>query len=378
MSNIINITQSRTQFSDNFDSNRRYFYRNTNVPTFDQLLYTRTLNATNLEVYQETLENLLLPVEDRSLLPAGAPTKGPFIEKLYVGESYSPYKYVNVLLIDTAPIRTGFFQFFLPNISFTGLITRQTTYPHYNWQRVSNNFYDYILQTGDLGYAIEISDNKLYTYEVQNDVFVKVPTPLLIYLRGLNGSEEITSIATAEDPVTYVYPIGATAEDLQNLPDLPIDVYSLSDADALRYIASYPDLISSLGADPIAGRNHYNSTGFREGRIIRFNPISYLNKYADIRSAYGTNTYLATVHYIQFGYNQGRTYDLASSDVLKYGGLYDERFGNIPATFDSIIWANGPTISIFGKSFTYTFGGDVFFLNGISSIDNKLEYMQVN
>jgi hypothetical protein len=378
MSNILNITDSRVQFSDNFDTTRRYLYRNPDFQNLDQLLFTQTLRATNLEIYQENPDNLSLPVEDRSLYPPASPIRGPFIEKLYVGESYSTYKFINLLLIDKPPIRTGFFEFFIQDVSFTGLITRQTTYPHYNWTNVAAGLYDYILVNTPLGYGIEISDNKLYTYEVVNNEFVKVPTPLLLKLRQLTGNEEITSLATSEDPVTYVYPIGATEEDLQNLPDLPIDVYALSDADSLRYIASYSDLISSLGADPIAGRNHYNNIGFREGRTITFNPISYLNKYSDLKTTYGTDTYQATIHYIQLGFNQGRTFDLASSDVQKFGGLYDERFSNIPISLDSIIWPNGKTIFNSSKVFSYTFGSEIYFLNGTSNVNNKLEYLQVN
>lgn len=42
----------------------------------------------------------------------------------------------------------------------------------------------------------------------------------------------------------------------------------LSDLDALRYIATYPDLIEAYGADPAKGRSHYETWGLREGRKI--------------------------------------------------------------------------------------------------------------
>ncbi|NCW86153.1 MAG: hypothetical protein EBV69_08700, partial [Oxalobacteraceae bacterium] len=39
----------------------------------------------------------------------------------------------------------------------------------------------------------------------------------------------------------------------------------LSDLDALRYIASQPDLIAAFGADAAKGRSHYETWGIKEG-----------------------------------------------------------------------------------------------------------------
>jgi hypothetical protein len=51
------------------------------------------------------------------------------------------------------------------------------------------------------------------------------------------------------------------------------DLDLTSDLNALRYIASNPDLIQAFGANPQAARDHYNRFGRAEGRrspSIRF------------------------------------------------------------------------------------------------------------
>ena len=81
---------------------------------------------------------------------------------------------------------------------------------------------------------------------------------------------------------------------------------SLSDLDALRYIASYPDLIRAFGADAAKGRAHYESSGLREGRSISFDPSAYLTRYADLRNSFGQDLLAATRHYIEYGFAEGR------------------------------------------------------------------------
>ena len=81
--------------------------------------------------------------------------------------------------------------------------------------------------------------------------------------------------------------------------------------DGLEYIATYPDLIQTLGADAAAGQAHYLNFGQAEGRIpYGFNPVQYLTNYADLQAAFGSDTQSALTHYIQYGFAEGRT-DLA-------------------------------------------------------------------
>ncbi|MFO1073291.1 MAG: hypothetical protein U1E17_11600 [Geminicoccaceae bacterium] len=74
----------------------------------------------------------------------------------------------------------------------------------------------------------------------------------------------------------------------------------------LRYIASYPDLITSLGANPRAGEAHYAATGATEGRVLTFNPATYLAANPDLSTLYGTDYYSATLDYILTGFTAGR------------------------------------------------------------------------
>ena len=78
----------------------------------------------------------------------------------------------------------------------------------------------------------------------------------------------------------------------------------------LQYIASYPDLILSLGADRYAGEKHYLNFGQAENRVIdTFDVPQYLANYSDLQAAFGTDATAATTHFIEHGYAEHRTDD---------------------------------------------------------------------
>lgn len=80
----------------------------------------------------------------------------------------------------------------------------------------------------------------------------------------------------------------------------------LSDLDALRYIASQPDLIAAFGANAADGRNHYETWGIKEGRRITFEPLNYIASHPDLIAAFGVNETKAVTHYIQWGFKEKR------------------------------------------------------------------------
>ena len=81
----------------------------------------------------------------------------------------------------------------------------------------------------------------------------------------------------------------------------------LTDFQALNYIASHNDLISSIGTDIEAAKSHYRNIGFSEGRNIdSFNPSDYLEKYIDLKNVFGSDQNAALKHYIQNGFREGR------------------------------------------------------------------------
>ncbi len=90
------------------------------------------------------------------------------------------------------------------------------------------------------------------------------------------------------------------------LHPISLRAQALSDLDALRYIASHPDLIQAYGADANKGRSHYETWGKKEGRTITFNPLNYTASHPDLIAAFGTDQVKATTHYIQWGYKEGR------------------------------------------------------------------------
>jgi len=98
------------------------------------------------------------------------------------------------------------------------------------------------------------------------------------------------------------------------------------DLHALRYIASYRDLIEALGASPSAARAHYTSWGRAEGRTISFDPMAYVASYPDLIQAFGADTTAATRHFIVYGDREGRR---ASFDAPRYLASYADLIQSI-------------------------------------------------
>jgi hypothetical protein len=377
MANVLVITPEHVNFADVFDSDSLHLIRDDTIQsTLDNLVYTQTLNAETLRVFRETATGLNYSGGLEYLrfqTGPDVPSKGPFLENLSVDGSLDKTRLVNLLLIDKPPLRTGFFQFNVGTFSFPGIITRTTEYEHYNWEQIKTGSYGYVRQETPLGYGIEISNNQLYNSVLVTEnglsFYRLTPKPLKLYLDSLTGSVELSSYSSLEDPNNYNTPVPGTV----SVTTINIDLFSLSDADALRYIASYPDLILSLGADAAKGRDHYNNNG----RRILFNPLSYLNKYPDLRNRFGFDSVAATIHFITTGYYENRTFEGGSGNSDLRGGLYDERFGNIPISDQSFIWNNGYTLSGQGKNLTYKLGNFAYYLNSAIQVDNQLVYMRV-
>jgi hypothetical protein len=112
---------------------------------------------------------------------------------------------------------------------------------------------------------------------------------------------------------------------------LKADSTSLSDLDALRYIASHSDLIQAFGADARKGREHYQNNGLKEGRKITFETWRYMASHSDVIQAFGLDPIAGTRHYITNGYREARKVDFESyryiashSDLISAFGLDPE------------------------------------------------------
>jgi hypothetical protein len=372
---ILNISQdvvTMGRYSNlgiNFSTENGYVYSNPDYagPNFT---FTKTLLSPSLTLYQETDKGIAYTQYSqlylREAIGPSVPISGPFIENYSVNGDIDTSKFINLLLIDKPPIRTGTFNFFIGPISFSGTITKQTQYTQYNWSRVGS-IYTYVENTNPLGYGIEISKNLLYDVSVVDGSYVYTPTELLNFLRTLNGNEEITSSATTTSPAAST---GIAAASLST--SLPITLFYISPADALRYIASYPNLIALYGSDYTKGQIDYaNNNGTK---TITFDPIAYLNKYPDVRQQYGYDTYNATIDYITTGYSQGRTADASTVNPLT-GGLYDERYGAVSLASDLVIWPQGETIGISGGSFTYRFNTTSYSINNNVPVTGNVKYL---
>ncbi|MBA5723815.1 M10 family metallopeptidase C-terminal domain-containing protein [Candidatus Liberibacter sp.] len=136
---------------------------------------------------------------------------------------------------------------------------------------------------------------------------------------------------------------------------------SLTETDALKYIASYEDLIRAYhNAENLieAGKEHFSKYGFIEGRSITFDPLQYLNDNPSLRSQLQGRYEDATWEYITRGFWVGRTsgkhsqYNISedylantASKPLDKFKLYDmhsqpHQKGDFSNVFDSYITEN--------------------------------------
>ena len=93
--------------------------------------------------------------------------------------------------------------------------------------------------------------------------------------------------------------------------------------DGYQYTASYDDLIIHLGNSQQAAVNHFISSGYAEGRSRDdFDAMSYLASYDDVLSVFGNDQSAAARHFIEVGYAEGRARD--AFDGLAYIAGYDD------------------------------------------------------
>lgn len=377
---LLNLNAGYVTLGNVFDSSKTYIVKDPLQPELGTFATTKVLNPSSLRVYQETdqgiLYNAYTDIGIRQSLGPNPPISGPFIENYSINGEIKTDDFVNLLLIDKAPVRTGFFKFTIGEYVFPGIIRNLNTYTHYNWEKTAGVFsYVRYKEGNGLGYAIEISKNQLYTASTNsNGSYTYTPTQFNLFLRSLTGGENITSVASVDDPSTYLQSIPGA--NLKISGALPESIFYLSPEYALRYIASYFDLLTTYGTDYTRGQEHYAKYGASEGRIISFNPISYLNKYSDLRTLYGYDTYNATIHYITTGYYEGRTLDNASSYDPLTGGLYDGRV-NSALSANTIIWPIGPTLKGFGKTLSYKYNSVNYNLNSSINYVSNVIYLKV-
>ena len=387
MAYLINLSPNLVSLSNVFTTTQSYVVKDNIQLETGAFSYTKTLYASDLRLYQETEDGLLYgsynDTDTRQSLDPADPINGPFIENYSRLGDLNLDNFVNLLLIDKPPVRTGFYNFEIQGISFTGIIRQITSYTHYDWEKNAGK-YSYV-QKGTLGYAIEISKNILYTAEsyvsnlTNSDgshpiIYTYTPTPLNLALRNLKGGEKIISSTSTINPNSYVQSIPGANTKVSGT--LPITIFYITPEEALRYIASYTDLIVAYGADYKKGQDHYARYGALEGRKITFDPIAYLNKYADLIQIYGYDTYNATIQYITTGYYEGRVVENASNFNPLSGGLYDAAAQSILSA-DTFIWQNGPTIKTSGKNLTYNYNSTTYNFGNTIDFTSNVQYLRV-
>ncbi len=78
--------------------------------------------------------------------------------------------------------------------------------------------------------------------------------------------------------------------------------------DTWRYLATNPDLISSIGTDKGRVAQHYFQIGIDEGRTVHdFNEYDYVASNQDLIPIFGLNPKEAVQHYVEYGFNEQRS-----------------------------------------------------------------------
>ncbi len=124
---------------------------------------------------------------------------------------------------------------------------------------------------------------------------------------SLTEFEALNYIASHGDLITAFGTNTTAAEDHYTNNGKP-EGRSLDTFDEWGYLASNNDLLNAFGSDTTAAIEHYISFGMSEGRgTDGFNTSSYIESYRDLQNAFGDNQDLATKHFVEHGFAEGRT-----------------------------------------------------------------------
>lgn len=134
---------------------------------------------------------------------------------------------------------------------------------------------------------------------------------IAVLLVGCGGGESTNQADLHKVPLSIAQPNGN----------------DLTDEQALRYIASYPDLIAAFGLNLPLAKTHWASVGRSEGRVLTFDELKYIASYSDLIASFGLNTDAAIRHYITSGVYEGRkvtfdagVYIASSADLIQAFG----------------------------------------------------------
>lgn len=144
---------------------------------------------------------------------------------------------------------------------------------------------------------------------------------IFLTFRPTSTGSKTATLSVSHDaqgsPSSVVLSGVGTAISLVNQGETP-SPSTLSDLDALKYVASYPDLVEVIGTDIAKAKAHYATYGFSEGRRIIFSPLRYAASYGDLIEAVATDETRAVLHFLRQGYFERR--DVIFDPAL-YGSL---------------------------------------------------------
>lgn len=161
-------------------------------------------------------------------------------------------------------------------------------------------------------------------------------------LDGAIGFDPVQYLASYSDLIASLglNPAAATQhyEQFGQIEERSDDLF-----DEVRYLASNGDLIAAFGPNFDAASEHYVAFGATEGRPTdTFDPIDYLNANPDLQAVFGNNVFEAALHYIQSGFFEGRDTGSGSPDFDgRLDGALDFNPVQYLASYDDLITAFG-------------------------------------
>tara|TARA_B100001989_G_scaffold203980_1_gene152469 strand:+ start:239 stop:742 length:504 start_codon:yes stop_codon:yes gene_type:complete len=119
-------------------------------------------------------------------------------------------------------------------------------------------------------------------------------------------------------PLIDTSPSSNTLKEIETINKIDIDsitYQSLSDIEALNYLATHDDLGKLFGNDIEATNSHYENHGKYEGRILDdFDEWGYLASNNDLMNVFENNTIEGIKHHISFGITEGRSTNIFDAE----------------------------------------------------------------
>ncbi|MCE7914092.1 MAG: hypothetical protein DYH15_05255 [Nitrosomonas sp. PRO4] len=219
---------------------------------------------------------------------------------------------------------SGFYNITYPDYSITNiLIDAKTAFDFIERREISSLFKtvfagdDLIIGTTKGDFLTGFNGNDTIIGQIGDDIIDGGEGGDTVQFGGIFAQTTLT-----RTPTGWLAHGPNSSDTLINIENVRFDNVTITPRfNALKYVASHPDLIKTFGIDELAAETHYLQIGFYEGRTASFDALKYIASYPDLILSFGTDERAAEIHYIQNGFFENRE---ATFDALKYIASYPD------------------------------------------------------